>query len=153
MTTSRFRAETNNRTKLIFGMKKCSVNWDVDTSMLTSCFKLREAPHRRLNKFSLTSSLVAFPAFVYDEQVFFQQFSLTSFNCSCVYSCITSFWTRLLVKEKLVNLCRAHEQINLVEKKKLVKENMFVCEGHNTINGHQDLERPVYTLRLIGPIS
>ena len=35
-------------------------------------------------KFSLTSSLVAFLARVYDEQVFFQQFSLTSFNCSCV---------------------------------------------------------------------
>ena len=36
---------------------------------------------------------------------------------------MTSFWTRFLVKEKLVNLCRTHEQI------KLVKENTFVCAG------------------------
>ena len=30
---------------------------------------------------------------------------------------ITSFWTRLLVKEKLVNLCCTHEQIKLVKGK------------------------------------
>ena len=84
--------------------------------------------------------LVAFLARVSGEQVFFQQFSLTSFNCSCVQlnkfswkeslaqtanfsltiASMTSFWTRLLVKEKLVNLCRTHEQINLV------KENLVV---------------------------
>ena len=37
-----------------------------------------------------------------------------------------SFWTRLLVKEKVVNLCRTHEQIKSV-KEKLVKENLVVC--------------------------
>ena len=74
-----------------------------------------------------------FLARVYDEQVFFQQFSLTSFNCSCVTAepvllDLKSRWhdellnKADLVKEKLGNLCRTHEQI------KLVKENfMVVC--------------------------
>ena len=39
-----------------------------------------------------------------------------------------SFRTRLLVKEKLVNLCCTHEQIKLA-KEKLVKENLVVCAG------------------------
>ena len=39
---------------------------------------------------------------------------------------MTSFRTRLLVKETLVNLCRAHEQIKLVKEKR-IKETVVVC--------------------------
>ena len=39
---------------------------------------------------------------------------------------MTSFRTRLLVKEKLVNLCSTREQIKLI-KGKLVKENLVLC--------------------------
>ena len=57
----------------------------------------------------------------------------TSFPCRPVHTnnfpCSNAGMTmQLLVKEKLVNLCCAHEQIKLV-KGKLVKKNVVVCAG------------------------
>ena len=70
-----------------------------------------------------------------DDQVFLDKFFLDKEPCSKAGH--GSFWTRFLVKEKLPNLCRTHEQIKLVKDKfanvhacthellKLVKENCW----------------------------
>ena len=52
------------------------------------------------------------------------KFSLTSFTCSCVRHKLTS----VSLTRNLVNLCRTHEQIKLVQEK-VVKENLAVCAG------------------------
>ena len=105
----------------------------------------------KTTKFSLTSSLVAFLARVYDEQVFSQQFSLTSFNCWCVQlnkfsltsficSCVRHKWTSFSLTRSLVQKLAwpAFEQgslsgknlsiyvVHAHEQIKLVKENLVV---------------------------
>ena len=78
------------------------------------CIKLRS--HDQFSHFSLTSSLVAWsPAQT-------TKFSLTRSPVQKLHG-MTSFWPRLVVKEKPVDLCRTHEQI------KLVKQNLVACAG------------------------
>ena len=61
---------------------------------------------------------------MYDEQVFFQQFSLTSFNCSCVTA-----------EQVLLDLkSRWHDE--LLNKADLVKENLsYTARANKTCQG------------------
>ena len=76
----------------------------------------------RLDKFSLTTMFTTFS--------WMDKFSLPAVhsNFPCSKASMTSLWTSLLVKGKLVNLCCMHEQIKVV-KGKLVKENLVVYSG------------------------
>ena len=85
-----------------------NIPWQVLIARVYSwSFPWLKAPHRRLvflDKFYLLVCTTLIDKFFLDKE-------------PCSKAGMTSFWTRFLVKEKLVNLCRTHEQI------KLVKEN------------------------------